>query len=50
MFLISEISVDVNAIEDLGIKCIQVPGSVAEGKPVYDDETLRQILESTVTP
>ncbi|KAI8582294.1 hypothetical protein K450DRAFT_228281 [Umbelopsis ramanniana AG] len=46
----SEIEVDVGAVEELGIKCIQVPGGISEGKPVYDDDRLRQALESVVTP
>jgi 2-phospho-L-lactate transferase/gluconeogenesis factor (CofD/UPF0052 family) len=48
-FLISDIPVDVPAIEELGIKCVQVPGGVSEtGKPIYDDDRLRQVLETIV--
>ncbi|CAM0142516.1 unnamed protein product, partial [Umbelopsis sp. WA50703] len=45
----SEISVDVEAIKELGIKCLEVRGGVSEsGKPIYDDNALRYALEFAV--
>ncbi|KAG2184707.1 hypothetical protein INT43_000620 [Umbelopsis isabellina] len=45
----SEIIVDVEAIKELGIKCLEVRGGVSEtGKPIYDDNALRYALEFAV--
>lgn len=45
----SEINVDVEAIKELGIKCLEVRGGVSEtGKPIYDDNALRYALEFAV--